>query len=448
MWYDIFMEKYIIYAKDFLAKLVQFKSFKQEGKDGTPFGEEINKALLFSLAELDNLGGSSTNLDGYCGFSDFGEGELFGILLHLDVVPVEKDWKFDPFVLTESDGRLYARGTVDDKGPFAAILTAFKMLLDEGLQPKKRVRFILGCDEESGWSCMSHYCKKAELPKKGFAPDACFPVINYEKGILRFSFSIDKPDIITSIDGGTRSNVVAPFARFKSPYYLNLDKVKHKNVLNEKVNYSYSFSGKAAHASTPECGKNAIVEMLRFLADVFSSDVYKSKKDLENINNVLFLISDKGFASITNDAYQSSELRNIKLTSNLGICSLSDNKLSFCIDIRYPKEISPEEIVSFAKNYVEVDDNSINISKPLYVDKDNELVKTLLESYEYVTGEKAEPIAIGGGTYARALPLAVAFGPMFPGEEEQAHMTNESISIDNFIKTIKIYYEALKRLLF
>ena len=49
----------------------------------------------------------------------------------------------------------------------------------------KRVRFVVGTDEESGWRDMDYYFKYVGLPEPdfGFSPDAEFPIINGEKGI-------------------------------------------------------------------------------------------------------------------------------------------------------------------------------------------------------------------------------------------------------------------------
>ncbi|MBQ0079320.1 MAG: M20/M25/M40 family metallo-hydrolase, partial [Eubacterium sp.] len=55
-------------------------------------------------------------------------------------------------------------------------------------------------------------------------------------------------------------------------------------------------------------------------------------------------------------------------------------------------------------------------------------------------------LVIGGGTYARAMDNIVAFGAMFPGEEETMHQANEQISIENMLKLTRIYAEAIYKL--
>ena len=125
---------------------------------------------------------------GYYGYAEIGEGaEMVGVLGHLDVVPPGKleDWHAGPFDPVEVDGNLYGRGTQDDKGPLLAALFAVKALMDAGVKFNKRVRFIFGTDEETLWRCINRYKEKEELPGLGFSPDARFPLIFAEKGLLQ-----------------------------------------------------------------------------------------------------------------------------------------------------------------------------------------------------------------------------------------------------------------------
>ncbi|HOH13249.1 MAG TPA: dipeptidase PepV, partial [Thermotogota bacterium] len=76
---------------------------------------------------------------------------------------------------------------------------------------------------------------------------------------------------------------------------------------------------------------------------------------------------------------------------------------------------------------------------PLYVDPKGQRMRQLLRIYEDFTGEAAPPKAIGGGTYARAVPLGVSYGALFPGEESYAHRANERKSIASLTRACKIY---------
>jgi succinyl-diaminopimelate desuccinylase len=70
----------------------------------------------------------------------------------------------------------------------------------------------------------------------------------------------------------------------------------------------------------------------------------------------------------------------------------------------------------------------------------------LQQVYENQTGNTAELLAIGGGTYARVLDKGVAFGMLFPGEPDIAHQADEFVDIDNLIKATAIYAEAIYQL--
>ena len=85
-------------------------------------------------------------------------------------------------------------------------------------------------------------------------------------------------------------------------------------------------------------------------------------------------------------------------------------------------------------------------SKPHHVDENSELIQILKKVYEEQTGEKAELLAIGGGTYARSLKSGVAFGPLFPGREDIAHQKDEYIYIDDLLKATAIYAQAIYEL--
>lgn len=80
------------------------------------------------------------------------------------------------------------------------------------------------------------------------------------------------------------------------------------------------------------------------------------------------------------------------------------------------------------------------------MEPDHPLIRTLTKVYEEQTGEKAEILAIGGGTYARVLDTGVAFGPLFPGSAETAHQRDEYIDVDELLKATAIYAQAIYEL--
>ena len=81
----------------------------------------------------------------------------------MDVVPAGSGWKTDPYKPEIIDGKLYARGSSDDKGPTMACYYGLKIIKDLGLPVSKRVRFVIGTDEESGWGDMDYYSNTSDF---------------------------------------------------------------------------------------------------------------------------------------------------------------------------------------------------------------------------------------------------------------------------------------------
>ena len=166
-----------------IGRLVAIDSQLGMPGEGKPFGEGPAEALKEGLKIAEELGFKTVNLDNYCGYAEMGEGEeIVGIAGHLDIVPVGGDWTYDPFKLTREGDYIYGRGTTDDKGPVIEALYAMKLLRDSGVKLNKRVRLIMGCNEETGSKCMEHYNEVEEELSCGFTPDANFPCIHGEKG--------------------------------------------------------------------------------------------------------------------------------------------------------------------------------------------------------------------------------------------------------------------------
>ena len=195
-------KKYIENQKEEMIKelqsLISIRSVSKPHADGTskPFGEGPNDALIYFLNLANKLGFRTKNVDGYCGYAEFGEGEeLLGIIGHLDVVPEGENWTYPPFSGTVTDGKIFGRGAIDDKGPVISSLYAMKAvktyLEEHNLQFHKRVRLIVGLNEESNWECINYYKSHEEIPTVSFSPDADFPCIYAEKSVLTEFFEMD-----------------------------------------------------------------------------------------------------------------------------------------------------------------------------------------------------------------------------------------------------------------
>lgn len=387
---------------------------------GTP---AVKEALHYVLSLCDQLGFRTKNCDDRLGFAEIGQGEeLMGILCHLDVVPVGKGWSHEPFGGDVEGGRIYGRGVMDDKGPAMAAIYAMKDVLDAGCQLDKRVRIIFGCQEETGeWDDMEYYKANEEIPSFGFTPDADFPAIYGEKGILMVSLSLDAADSgFCHLEGGDAPNMVADWA---------------KAILADGS--ALETTGKAAHGSTPEDGENAITKLMVQAAE---SDCKLAKFYMEKIG--WCLDGSKAGIGLWDQASG-------PLTFNVGQAEMVDGKAVLKVDIRYPVTYSGEEVMDRLQAAVTpygVAAEVITSMDPVYMDKNGPVIEALMESYYQVTGDDGKPQVMGGGTYARAMSHIVAFGPVFPGRECTEHQEDEWIYVEDLEKAREIYRIAVEKL--
>ncbi|PHD69251.1 dipeptidase PepV [Bacillus toyonensis] len=444
-------------------QFLQIKSVWEEesAKEGAPFGEGVEKALSFMLHKGELEGFSSKNLEGYAGHLEMGKGEeLVGILCHVDVVPEGDGWTTPAYSADIREGKIFARGAIDDKGPTMAAYYAMKIVKELGLPLSKRVRMILGTDEESNWKCVDHYFKNEEMPTIGFAPDADFPIINAEKGISDIQVvqngSEEKKGVyeLVSFESGRRLNMVPDFAKAVitgedvnaltvayEEYLQTAKKIGNSTIEGNTV--MLQIEGISAHGSTPEKGENAGLLLANFLTTV----------SLDGKANAFATFVAETF---TGDIFGKKATIAYKdevsgpLTVNVGRLSYTkENGGNLGLNVRYPVTTNFEEMIAKLKEYVSIHGFEVadySNSRPHHVDKDHVLIRTLQRVYEEQTGEKAELLAIGGGTYARSLKAGVAFGPLFPGKEELAHQKDEYIEIEDLLKATAIYAQAIHEL--
>lgn len=429
-----------------LGTLVAHNSVYSE--DEAPFGAANRAVLNDALAIFSRLGLKTKDLDGYCGYGEIGEGDkVIGILAHLDIVPAGDGWDSDPFKLTRRGDVVYGRGVSDDKGAVIASLYAIKYLMDSGYKFNSRVRLIVGCNEETGSRCIAHYVEKEGAIDMGFTPDANFPGIFAEKGILGGKI-IAKSSAIEDIKGGTASNVVCKEvkARIKKVFaidelmaYFDRYDLEYTIDYNDDT-YDITLVGLAAHASTPDLGVNAINHLFNGLYESgLDDELVKYMHEKIGLDNHGSLIG----CDVLKDEYSD-------LTMNLGVIGKVDDHIEISVDIRFPVTRSTDEVAKIVKNGLE--DKDIHFlegsrAKPLFFDLDDPMIKALKKAYVTVTGDdKSEMQAIGGGTYAKAMPNCIAFGCEFEGENNHIHDANESLSLTSLSGQIEIFAQAIKNL--
>lgn len=447
-------------AGEALRNLLTVRSVLEESgrSEEHPFGLHVTEALDRYLALAREMGFAIKNIDNMAGYAEIGSGPLFGILVHLDVVPEgrSESWRYPPFAGTIADGRIYGRGAIDDKGPAVAALFALKALADSGTKLKRRYRVIAGLDEESGMRCMKRYRETEEIPENGFSPDSRFPVVNAEKGILHFALSkkianmtVSGVPEITYLRGGTKINVVPDevTACFDNVSAGGLEYFfRHVGgdvrCVTPKVS-AVRVRGVTAHASEPWKGENAIHKMLAALANM---DFGPFELHMELIKLMSMFKSEVTGASL---GIASEDDISGPLSCNLAKIELCEDTIRAECDIRYPVKESGEAVIA----RLEEASSSIGWTMevlfhdaPLFVEPDSPLVRTLLSTYEKITGEPGSVMSSGGGTYSRVMPGVVSFGPHFPGEEMTMHQANEYISLESMRRMTHVYAEALARM--
>lgn len=410
--------------------------------ESMPFGKGVDESLRKTLEIAESLGFKTVYKDGYYGYAEIGEGEeLIGILGHIDVVPIgdESKWKFPPFSATEEDGYIYGRGTQDDKGPTIAAMYAVKALLDAGVKFGKRVRFIIGGDEENLWRCIAKYTENGEeIPSMGFTPDSSFPVTNAEKSLVQFYLRGNgSKEINLNISGAL--NAVPGVANYTGKLADKLtEKLDELKFDYEKDGESVTVIGKRVHAASADKGVNAIERLCKALYEIgVEDDVVRFVAELSDS------VGSKILPNCIDDVSGT-------LTLNLGELIINEKESKIGFDSRVPVKFTIEDLEDAVKekaaNYG-LEFEEFDRLKSLYVPADSELIKTLVSVYEEETGLEGTPKSSGGATYAKALDNCVAFGAMFPFDEKTEHQENERVNIKNMIKATEIYALSVYRLL-
>lgn len=431
-----------------LRRWIAVPSLKAPAADGKPFGPEVARALDVALADAQALGFATRNIDYYAG--DIRMGPLgvdpIAILSHLDIVPVGDGWTLEPFGGAVEGDRIYGRGTSDDKGPATAALYAMLAVKLAGIPLKREVRLILGCDEETGMADIAYYKEHADLPRTGFSPDASYPVINTEKGLLTLQLRADaaKDGLkVLRFNVGERHNVVPGQATALIEGDADLcDRINRLaqemtldvEALPAEGGLLLTATGINGHAAYPESARNAIGMLLIMLRALGVTGALRTLADAVGME-----YDGLSLDIACHDRTSGS------LTCNLGVIRYSEAGLYAELDMRFPLLANGERIAQTAAAAlgegirVTVD----TLKQPHHVAPNSPLVVALLNAYHEVTGRPRECVATGGGTYARCLTEGVAFGASFPEEEDVAHQANEYMSLDSLLLTVRIIARAI-----
>ena len=458
-----FKKEVLNHKEDLLKDLFELLSVRSilgtDITEETPFGSGPREALDLILSFGERDGYKTKLVENKAGHIEVGQGEeLFGILGHVDVVPVvEADWTSHPFKPEIRDGKIFARGSLDDKGPTMAAYYAVKLLDKLGVKWNKRVRVIIGSDEETGFRCVEAYFKHEEQPASGFTPDAMFPLVYAEKARATFDhklkFVVEDGNYnykLVKFNGGQVLNMVIASAKAelvgevsdikeKFENFLALEKLDGEVTVEDTI--KLTLKGKAAHGSTPQYGVNGATKLAEFLSTLGLDNNGKNF-----VNYIVEKLANDPFGEKLGINYADDEMG--EATYNYGILEYDlERKIGVVsTDCRHPKKFDLVDRL----NGINVDNIDIEVTSTKeahYVPKDDELVTTLMDVYRKHTGDtKNDAFVLGGGTYARCLKKGVAFGLLFPGKEDTMHQANEYLEVEDLLLATAIYAEGIYKL--
>ena len=440
------------YRNEFIEMLqgwIRIPSVKGEAEEGAPFGREVRQMLDRAMKDAARLGFEARDFDGYACDMTLGTAEeKIAVLGHLDVVPVGDGWTRPPFEGLVENGRIYGRGSNDDKGPSLAALFAMRAIREAGIPLKRSIRMILGCDEESGWEDMEYYAAHETVPDMGFSPDASFPLINTEKGMLGFEIRAKAAETglkILEMATGDRINVIP--GECTALVEGGEELIRKTEAYAARTGLPYTAEATArgvrltavgipGHSAYPEGRRNAIGMMLLLLREL------GAEGPIAELAEAVGQESDgKSLGCACRDEVSGP------LTCNMGILRLENGAWFGTLDLRCPVEADQEQLKASVIAHLPGFETKTTVMKaPHHVPAEGELVTALLAAYEEETGQKGEAMSTGGGTYAKVLKQGVAFGALFPDEEDLAHQANEYEEIDRLMLAMKIYANALIRL--
>lgn len=452
-----------------LARFVAWPSVSVEQKTSAapcagedakyPYGKACADNIDFFLEKAASFGLIPENLDYYAGRARLTGSEgakVIGIFGHGDVVPAVGEWEKDPFCLWQKGDWLVGRGSGDNKGPSLGALYALRYLKEQG-GLKNHVDIYLGSAEETGMSDIRHLTEAGvTFPDFSLIPDAGFPVCYGEKGILRVKAAGDAGGSnLLEFTGGQADNIVASAAE---ALLEGVDYEKIRELVSEEERLTAVQEGSRVrvlsegigkHSAFPEGSIDAIGQLARFLSRrELVTGAAKGLVDLIGESTKDYYGQGLGIAC--------SDEESGRLTHVLSIIRMQAGRLEITYNIRYPVLANGRVLESVIRGKlkaagfadVQIEDDAASLRE-----KGKE-VELLTEISNELLGRRDLPYTMAGGTYARRIPNAVAYGFGSPGDEPVpfpegqggGHQPNEAVSLKGLLKGIEIYILALQGL--
>jgi len=462
-----------------IMRLVRIESVSRPGTDGTPFGAGCRRALEEMLAIGREHGFDTENYGdvvGSIGCCHKNWDHLIGFWNHMDVVPAGNGWDYAPFEPVVREHFLIGRGSQDNKGPAVGILYMMQCLRELSVPLKHELCLFVGTDEERGMEDMEYYTAHFPAPKLSMIADSGFPVCYGEKGIIEGRMVSEQcvSSQILEVRGGTAANMIPDQADvlLKDNRALRKELDRLFGTVGDETGASgyqsimweiqpegirITAHGLSRHSAFPQGSVNAIHELSSFLVKL--SSLPQADRD---IFRAVERTSREYYGEEPGIAYR-DEVSG-RTTCAATVLALEEGHLCLTLNIRYAITAKDEENINMLQIYGIANGmkwQTERNSKPNYFPKEHPAVERLTKLYNEITGRDTRSFVMGGGTYARKLPNAFAYG--IGGMEEDdtdrrtrerlfrpghggAHAPDEALNLRQFLEAVKIYAMAVVEL--
>jgi len=438
-------------------------SHPEEAAENAPFGAGCRRALDHALARGQAYGFETEDLDGYAGVISLGDrSNAIGLIAHLDVVPVGDGWIYPPFGATyiKEHDALIGRGVDDNKGSAVMALFVMRMLREWGVPLRHGIALYCGTSEENGMHDMRALRERGHVfPRLSLVPDAGFPVNYGQKGSLTGFIRADAEGNLISFDAGSAHNVipdtaVCVIAREEKEVYEALKKLPdalRKSITAEKTPEGMRLTaiGQSGHAARPDDSQNAIASLSAALtgSELLTGSAAKAVAGLHQLTR-----DNHGYSE---GVFYEDEMSG-PLTLVYTIAHLKDGVLRVGLDSRYPITCPGDRLQASlirAWDALGYAPEALDLSAPYYMPRESPFVTALQEVYHDLTGSDDPPYTMGGGTYSKAVPNAISFGPgtkdpsrvhaFLPEGHGGAHGRDEALPMEKVYNCARIYVAAI-----
>lgn len=401
---------------------------------------------------------------------------VLGLVIHGDVQTAEADaWSFAPFEGRVENGFVMGRGAADDKGPLIQALLAMKALRETGIPLTHTIRLLVGSEEESSATEMAEYLQSHEPPDYSLVLDSEFPVVVGEKAWdgLALETSLaprggTAPRVhVVSIDAGLSPSIVPDRAEVKLRWTDGtsdltkvaeaLQSLKMQEGTRLVVGAGAGGElrvvayGRSAHSGVNLTGgRNALValayalegklppggadDILHF-ARVAGQDLYGTGLGITGEDPVWgrYGVNVATVKPLESDPSRAVLYINLRRIPPRNGAEMKAHLAGF-VD-RFNKRTGSAFVLNEELSYF--------ADEPLGFNPNAKIVRRLMDAYARATGTRPKPAISGGGTYAKRIPNAIAFGMWFPGKPYPGHDVDEKISIEDLQRGTRVLIHAL-----